>query len=146
MTVPPSVLVGDHMPVVGVDGEERCAVDLDNAASTAALQAVAERVAEFLPRYSSVHRGAGMKSRVSTAAYEAARETALRFAGRGGRDDVAIVCRNTTEAINHLAYRLRLERDDVVATTVIEHHANLLPWSRVATRRFIECSHDGTFE
>ena len=46
--------------------------------------------------------------------------------------DIAILCRNTTEAINHLAYRLRLEPDDVVLTTVVEHHANLLPWGRVA--------------
>ena len=45
---------------------------------------------------------------------------------------MAILCRNTTEAINHLAYRLRLEPDDVVVTTVVEHHANLLPWGRVA--------------
>ena len=44
---------------------------------------------------------------------------------------MAIICRNTTEAINHLVYRLRLRADDVVVTTVVEHHANLLPWSRV---------------
>jgi selenocysteine lyase/cysteine desulfurase len=58
---------------------------------------------------------------------------------------VAIFCRNTTEAINHLAYRLRLAPDDVVVTTVVEHHANLLPWGRVATRRYVECSDAGTF-
>ena len=46
-------------------------------------------------------------------------------------DDIAIICRNTTEAINHLAYRLRLQPDDAVVTTVVEHHANLLPWTRV---------------
>ena len=50
----------------------------------------------------------------------------------GGGDDVVVLVRNTTEAINHLAYRLRLGPDDVVATTVVEHHANLLPWARVA--------------
>ena len=64
---------------------------------------------EFLPWYSSVHRGAGYKSRLATEAYEAARAAALCFAGRApDGDDVAIICRNTTEAINHLAYRLRL--------------------------------------
>jgi selenocysteine lyase/cysteine desulfurase len=66
-------------------------------------------------------------------------------AGRPARDDVAIICRNTTEALNHLAYRLRLSRDDVVVTTVVEHHANLLPWSRAATCRYVECRPDGTF-
>ena len=69
----------------------------------------------------------------------------LAFAGRS-EDDVAILCRNTTEAINHLAYRLRLDPSDVVLTTVVEHHANLLPWARVATRRWIECDAAGTFD
>src|SRR5439155_919614 len=81
-----------------------------------------------------------------TAEYEEARAAALDFAGRAARDDVAIICRNTTEGINHLAYRLRLERDDVVVTTVVEHHANLLPWARVARRRYVECGPAGTFD
>jgi selenocysteine lyase/cysteine desulfurase len=93
-----------------------------------------------------VHRGAGYKSQLATAAYEDAREAVGSFAGRTGRDDVAIICRNTTEAINHLAYRLPLRPSDVVLTTVAEHHANLLPWGRVATRRFVECDGDGTFD
>ena len=45
---------------------------------------------------------------------------------------MAILCRNTTKAINHLVYRLRLGPDDVVVMTVVEHHANLLPWARWA--------------
>jgi selenocysteine lyase/cysteine desulfurase len=142
-------LVGDGVLVPCVDGVNRPYLGLDAAASTGALPAVAARVEEFLPWYSSVHRGAGYKSQVSTAAYEEARQRALAFAGRDGPtqngDDVAIICRNTTEAINHLAYRLRLSSTDVVVTTVVEHHANLLPWGRVATRRFVECGPDGTF-
>ena len=128
-----------------VDGASRPYLGLDSAASTPALQAVADRVSEFLPWYSSVHRGAGYKSQVATAAYEEAREAVLAFAGRSGPGDLAIICRNTTEAINHLAYRLRLSADDVVVTTVVEHHANLLPWARVAERRFVECGIEGTF-
>jgi selenocysteine lyase/cysteine desulfurase len=138
-------LVGDGLEVPCLDGRERPYLNLDAAASTSALPAVAERVAEFLPWYSSVHRGAGYMSQLATAAYEHAREAILSFAGRAGSDDVAIVCRNTTEAINHLAYRLRLEPSDVVVTTVVEHHANMLPWGRVATRRFVECGPEGTF-
>ena len=93
-----------------VDGVARPYLNLDAAASTSALPAVARRVADFLPGYSSVHRGAGYRSRQATAAYEEARQSPLAFAGRGDSDgDVAIFCRNTTEAINHLAYRLRLE-------------------------------------
>ena len=127
----PVPLVGDELDVPCVDGGHLRYVNLDGAASTNALPAVAARVHEFLPWYSSVHRGAGYKSRVATDAYEHARAAMLRFAGRPANgDDVAIICRNTTEAINHLAYRLPLSQDDVVVTTVIEHHANLLPWAR----------------
>ena len=140
----PIALVGDDTPVPCVDGTERTYLNLDAAASTGALVAVAERVRAFLPWYSSVHRGAGFKSRRATASYELARESAHAFARRGD-DDIAIICRNTTEAINHLAYRLQLAPDDAVVTTVVEHHANLLPWARLCGRRFVECGPDGTF-
>jgi selenocysteine lyase/cysteine desulfurase len=122
-------------------------LNLDSAASTSAFPRVVSRVEEFLPWYSSVHRGAGYKSRAATNAYELARSALLGFAGRSDDgDDIAVICRNATEAINHLAYRLRLDPDDVVVTTVVEHHANLLPWARVAERRFVECARDGTFD
>jgi len=133
------------MLVPCVDGHERPYVALDAAASTGVLEPVFRRVEEFLPSYSGVHRGSGYKSQLSTNAYESARDAALLFAGREDRDDIAIICRNTTEALNHLAYRLGLRFDDVVVTSVIEHHSNLLPWSRVATCRFVECGPDGTF-
>jgi selenocysteine lyase/cysteine desulfurase len=138
-------LVGDDAVAPCVDGRERRYTSLDAAASTSALPAVSARVQEMQPRYSSVHRGAGWKSQLATAAYEDARAAAEGFAGRRGRDDVVVICLNTTEAINHLAYRLRPEPDDVVVTTVVEHHANLLPWSRLARCRFVECDGAGTF-
>jgi len=145
MTTFPVSLVGDDLNVPCVDGEERRYLSLDSAASTPALPGVAQRVQEFLPWYSSVHRGAGYKSQLATESYELARAAALAFAG-GSDDDIAIICRNTTEAINQLAYRLRLTEDDVVVTTVVEHHANLLPWSRLPTaRRHVECDVTGTF-
>jgi selenocysteine lyase/cysteine desulfurase len=143
----PITLVGDDAVVPCGDGVERPYLNLDAAASTGALVAVAQRVHDFLPWYSSVHRGAGYKSRHATQLYEEARAAALDFAGRPhDGDDIAIVCRNTTEAINHLAYRLRLSPHDTVVTTVIEHHANLLPWARLCRRRFVECGADGTFD
>jgi len=146
-TVPPVRLVGDGIPVPCVDGERRPYLNLDAGASTNAFPAVVERLQEFLPWYSSVHRGAGYKSQLATDAYEQARAAALRFAGRElDGDDVAIICRNTTDAINHLAYRLRLQPEEVVVTTVVEHHANLLPWARACRRRFVECGPDGTFD
>jgi selenocysteine lyase/cysteine desulfurase len=129
-----------------IDGRDRRYLNLDAAASTSAFPVVARAVEDFLPCYASVHRGAGQKSQLSTRAYEAARAAALGFAGRSpASSHVAIICRNTTEAINHLAYRLRLTADDVVVTTVVEHHANLLPWARLCRRRFVECGSAGTF-
>jgi selenocysteine lyase/cysteine desulfurase len=143
---PLAELIGADQLVPCLDGIDRRAIELDQAASTQALTEAAGAVEAFLPWYSSVHRGAGFRSRRATAAYEDARRAVLAFAGRDpDGDDVAILCRNTTEAINHLAYRLRLDPGDVVATTVVEHHANLLPWGRVAERRYVECGPEGTF-
>lgn len=145
MTTLPIPLLGDGQLVPCVDGSTKPYLNLDAAASTSALPAVAAAVEAFLPAYASVHRGAGYRSRTATAEYEQARSAMLAFAGRQEGDDVAIICRNTTEAINHLAYRLRLAADDVVVSTVLEHHANLLPWARLCHRRFVECGRDGTF-
>src|SRR5688500_19637060 len=127
----PSALVGDGIAVPCVDGQERPYLNLDSAASANALPAVARRVEEFLPWYSSVHRGAGYKSRLATNAYEEARLAALRFAGRAeDGDDIAVIVRNTTEAINNLAYRIPLATDDVVFTTVVVQHTMPRPCTR----------------
>src|SRR5579884_784182 len=94
----PARLIGGDVLVPCADGRERPYLDLDAAASTSALPEVARRVDEFLPWYSSVHRGAGYKSRRATAAYEEARNAVLCFAGRDPDGaDTAIICRNTTE-------------------------------------------------
>jgi selenocysteine lyase/cysteine desulfurase len=143
---PPVALVGDGLRVPCADGAERPYLSLDAAASTSALPQVMDAVEAFVPWYAGVHHGAGYKSRVSAQAYASAHVAALAFAGRDrDSDDVAIICRNTTEAINHLAYRLRLGAGDVVVTTVAEHYSNLLPWVRAASCRFVECGQDGTF-
>jgi selenocysteine lyase/cysteine desulfurase len=138
-------LLGAGESVPCLDGTDRPYRDLDAAASTSAMVEVAEEVAAFLPWYSSVHRGAGYRSRRATEAYEHARDQVLHFAGRGP-DDVAVFCRNTTEALNQLAYRMGFGSGDVVVTTVVEHHANLLPWPRVAETVFVDCGTDGMFD
>ena len=98
---------------------------------------------EFLPWYSSVHRGAGLQVADGDGRLRGGPPACCASPGATARDDVAILCRNTTEAINHLAYRLRLEPDDVVVTTVVEHHANLLPWARVAAAALRRVRPDG---
>ncbi len=88
------------------DGRLAPYINLDNAATTPPLQEVLDAIYEFLPYYSSVHRGAGFKSRVSTAAYDQAHETIARFVGADLSTNTVIFGKNTTEAINKLAYPL----------------------------------------
>ena len=121
----PPALVGSDTYVPLIDGRQVRYVNLDGAASAPALQAVADRVAEVLPYYASVHRGAGYLSQISTSLYEASRGEILRFVG-ARPDDVAIITRNTTDSANLLA---SLTPGRVLALD-LEHHANLLPWQR----------------
>ncbi len=139
-------LVGEGVRVPTRDGGSSRYVDLDAAATTSASVRVVEAVQELLPWYSSVHRGAGAKSRHTSARYEQARESVLRLTGADPRTHLAMFTRNTTEALNTLAFRLDLRPDDVVVTTRVEHHANLLPWRRYARLRVVDVDSRGTFD
>jgi len=101
--------------------------NLDYAASAPCLEQVRDALAAALPYYSSVHRGAGYASQVTTEAYERARETVRRFAGAWRRDAV-VFTRNTTDAMNLLAHVAPPGTTVVVFES--EHHASLLPWAR----------------
>ena len=68
-------LLGSDIEVPCADGINRRYVNLDYAASTPVMRAVWDAVEAFVPFYSSVHRGTGAKSRISTEAYEHARDT-----------------------------------------------------------------------
>ena len=120
-------LLGSDLEVPCVDGRRRRYVNLDNAASTPVMADVWASVEAFVPWYSSVHRGSGAKSRVSTAAFEDARAAVAGFVGARAGDQVVFV-RNTTEAINVLA--AALPEGTRVLSTAAEHHANMLPWRR----------------
>ncbi|GAA1460244.1 aminotransferase class V-fold PLP-dependent enzyme [Williamsia maris] len=123
-------LVGADI-TTALDGSGRSVryVNLDYAASAPALSAVAAEIAEALPQYASVHRGAGYLSQLTTDRYEKARVSVRRFI-RARADDHVIFTRNTTDAINLLAGAT--PGDTVVLD--IEHHANLLPWKRSGAR------------
>ena len=82
----PGCLVGADVQVPCVDGRERRYVNLDYAASTPVMADVWEAVEAFMPWYSSVHRGTGVKSQVATEAFEDARDDVAAFVGaRAGR-------------------------------------------------------------
>jgi selenocysteine lyase/cysteine desulfurase len=127
---PFAVVSGADLQVPLVDGTTCTYANFDYAASAPALAEVSSRIAELLPFYSSVHRGAGYASRVSTAAYEKARVTVSDFVG-AQQNSVVVFTRNTTDSLNLLAGCV--PGDTVVLD--IEHHANLLPWKgrRVVT-------------
>jgi selenocysteine lyase/cysteine desulfurase len=102
-------------------------VNLDYAASTPPTKAVVEALGPFFRYYSSVHRGAGFKSIVSTEVYESARAVVRRFF-HASDEHTVVFTRNTTESLNLLA--ASLPPGSSVATFASEHHANLLPWRR----------------
>jgi selenocysteine lyase/cysteine desulfurase len=120
-------LIGDGVMVPLVGGGERRYVNLDYAASAPCLASVKRAVDDLLPWYSSVHRGAGFKSQLTTDAYEGARDVVRDFVG-GRADDVVVFTRNTTDSANLLA--AALPPDTRVLAFAAEHHANLLPWRR----------------
>ncbi|WP_067531712.1 aminotransferase class V-fold PLP-dependent enzyme [Nocardia crassostreae] len=103
--------------------------NFDYAASAPALQQVTERIADLLPTYASVHRGAGYASHISTDCYEAARGSVARFLNAAD-DQVVVFTRNTTDSLNLLA--ACVPGDTVVLD--VEHHANFLPWTRHGRR------------
>ncbi|NHC13004.1 aminotransferase class V-fold PLP-dependent enzyme [Motilibacter deserti] len=129
---------GRPLPVVGAGrraplatGGTTAYADLDVAASAPCLQAVADAVAEALPWYASVHRGAGYASQVSTELLEQARAGVAGFLGCRPGDQV-VFTRNTTDAFALLAHCL--PAGTTVVSYASEHHANLLPWRGHAER------------
>ncbi|MFC4048575.1 aminotransferase class V-fold PLP-dependent enzyme [Actinomadura syzygii] len=120
-------IIGADVPVPVKGGGHVPYANLDYAASAPCLEAAHEAVTRALPYYSSVHRGAGYASQVTTRAYEDARDAVRSFLGAWRRSAV-VFTRNTTDAMNLLAHAVPRGTSVVVFET--EHHASLLPWRR----------------
>ncbi|WP_254705751.1 aminotransferase class V-fold PLP-dependent enzyme [Streptomyces vilmorinianum] len=125
-------VVGADLSVPLVDGRQISHANLDHAASAPCLTAVQHAVNRLLPWYSSVHRGSGFTSHVSTRVYEQARASVRSFAG-AGPEDAVLFTRNTTDALNLLARAL--PPDTTVFRFSTDHHAALLPWREAEVRR-----------
>ena len=97
----------------------------------------------FKDYYSSVHRGTGYKSVVSTRAYDEAHEKALSFVGANPEYFTSIFVKNTTEAINKLSRRFSFSKSDIVISSLMEHHSNDLPWRANATTIHTEVDNNG---
>lgn len=107
---------------------------LDNAATTQKPQVVLDAITNFYKTSNAnVHRGIHKLSDRSTEAWLMARETVAQFLGASTTE--LIITRNATEAINGVALgwvRHQLKPGDIIISSVIEHHANLVPWQEVA--------------
>ncbi|NYG08070.1 selenocysteine lyase/cysteine desulfurase [Phycicoccus badiiscoriae] len=128
---PLPAVVSESLLVPTVDGAVDYA-NFDHAASTPALMSVKKAVDNALRTYSSVHRGNGWASRVTSAWYEQARAEVRSFVGAREGDEV-VFTRNSTDSFNLLARCL--PRDTQVFVFESEHHAALLPWPARRTHR-----------
>ena len=125
-------VLGADLLVPTTRGKHVPYIHFDNAASTPALRPVMEQMHDFLGWYSGVHRGTGHKSILCSQVYEHCHTQIGRFVQADLEHDTVILVKNTTEAINKLAYQLNFSADDVVITSEMEHHSNDLPWRRHA--------------
>lgn len=113
---------------------------LDSGATSQRPLQVLDAEREFLLNSNgAVHRGAHQLMEESTDAYEQGRADIAAFVGAD--DDELVFTKNATESINLVSYALgdsRFERaigpGDVIVTTELEHHANLIPWQELARR------------
>jgi selenocysteine lyase/cysteine desulfurase len=141
------LFVGLEVQSPVLDGTCQPYVNLDNAASTPALKRVQEAVNDFLLFYSSVHRGTGFKSQLSTHAYEQARRIVMDFVGASPEQHVCIFGKNTTEATNKLARRFPFTpQRNVVLVSLMEHHSNDLPWRAAARVVHVDVTPDGQLD
>jgi len=112
-------------------------VFLDSAASSPKPRAVIDAVSDaYGHHYANVHRGIYELSEDATGRFEGARTRLARFIGAKSDREVVFV-RNATEAINLVAYswgRTNVGPDDLILSTEMEHHANLVPWQQLAVQ------------
>jgi len=110
----------------------------DNAATTQKPLSVINAVAQFYATdNSNIHRGAHTLAARATDAYEGAREKIRQFIGAGSASEIIYV-RGTTEGINLVAQtwgRKFIQPGDEIVLSILEHHANIVPWQMVAQEK-----------
>ncbi|MBL7545050.1 MAG: SufS family cysteine desulfurase [Bdellovibrionaceae bacterium] len=115
-----------HQKVNGAD-----LVYLDSAATTMKPKSVIDRITRYYTLdNSNVHRGAHYLSQRGTDEYEKARQTVARFINAQSESEI-VFTRGTTESINLIAHsygKTFLKAGDEVIVSIMEHHANLVPW------------------
>jgi cysteine desulfurase/selenocysteine lyase len=106
-------------------------VYLDNGASAQKPQVVIDAVTRgYAHEYANVHRGLHTLSTISTERYEAVRGTIARFLNAAS-DQHIVFTSGATEGINLISYawaRPRMQAGDEIILSIMEHHANIVPW------------------
>jgi cysteine desulfurase/selenocysteine lyase len=127
---------------------------LDSAATSQKPRQVIEAMSTYYERNNAnVHRGIHRLAEEATVSFESAREKVAKFIGAESTRQV-IFTRNTTEAINLVAYswgRAYLEQGDLIVLTEMEHHSNMVPWQILAEERgiklaFVTVTEDGLLD
>lgn len=145
--------VREDFPILGRAVHGKRLVYLDNAATTQKPRAVIDSLVDYYSRYNSnVHRSVHALGEEATAAYESARETMAGFVGARPRDTIFV--RGTTEAMNLVRFawgEKHLGRGDLILTTTMEHHSNIVPWQLLAqktgaTLKFVGLTEEGELD
>jgi cysteine desulfurase/selenocysteine lyase len=116
-------------------------VFLDSAASSQRPRQVIDAMSEFyLSDYANVHRGVYQLAERSTNRFEAARRSVATFINAASPNEI-VFTKNATEAINLVAGswgRANLGPGDAVVVSLLEHHANIVPWQMLAAEKGFE--------
>ena len=127
--------IRDDFPILQEKINGNDLVWLDNGATTQRPRQVIDRISYYYEHENSnVHRGAHTLAARSTDAYEHARDIVARFIGAPSSANIIFV-RGTTEAINLVAnayVKPQLEPGDEIIVSLLEHHANIVPWQLIA--------------
>ena len=120
-----------QFPILSRQVNGKPLVYLDNGASAQKPQAVIDAVTTaYSYEYANVHRGLHYLSNLATDKYEAARVTIAKFLNAPSPDHI-VFSTGTTEAINLVSYGWaapRLQAGDEIILSIMEHHANIVPW------------------
>lgn len=138
MTIDVNAIRKDY-PILGRSVYGRPLVYLDNTATTQTPRQVVEAIEDmYFCHKANVHRGVHHLSQEATMMQEATREHVARFINASSSREI-IFTRGTTEAINLVAasYGDSFENGDEIILTVMEHHANIVPWQLLCRHKRI---------
>ena len=130
-------------PILSREVNGKPLVYLDNGASAQKPQVVIDTITRaYAEEYSNVHRGLHYLSNIATEKYEGVRGIIAKFLGVADEDQI-ILNSGTTEGINMVAYGWampRMEAGDEILLSVMEHHANIVPWHFLRERQGVNLS------